>query len=297
MNPISTSTSAHLRRSRVRLGSAQRGTRGAARHLLPADGPFAIAGATAAPSPDVVISEVYGGGGNSGATFTHDFIELYNRGADPVNLSGWSVQYASASGTTYQLTELSGAIGAGEHYLVQQNAGSGGTSPLPAPDATGSISMSASSAKVALALGASALTCGTSCAAVAGVRDFVGYGSANDFEGAAATPGQSNTTAATRDAARQDTDQNGVDSRLRSRHRRTAEPVVSRSHRHPAWSSTRFRARNTARRSKARPSATFPGWSPSTPATASGCRTPPPTTTSPPVRGSSSSPDLPRPQP
>ena len=58
-------------------------------------GPFAIASATAAPSPDVVNSEVYGGGGNSGATFTHDFIELYNRGADPVNLSGWSLQYAS----------------------------------------------------------------------------------------------------------------------------------------------------------------------------------------------------------
>jgi len=159
----------------------------------------------------VVISEVYGGGGNSGATFTHDFIELYNRGADPVNLSGWSVQYASASGTTYQLTELSGAIGAGEHYLVQQNAGSGGTSPLPAPDATGSISMSASSGKVALALGASALTCGTSCAAVAGVRDFVGYGSANDFEGDATAPGLSNTTAATRNPVRLDTDQNGVD--------------------------------------------------------------------------------------
>lgn len=71
--------------------------------------------------------------------------------------------------------------------------------------------MSASSGKVALALGASALTCGTSCADVAGVRDFVGYGSANDFEGDAAAPGLSNTTAATRNPARLDTDQNGAD--------------------------------------------------------------------------------------
>ena len=29
---------------------------------------------------DVVISQVYGGGGNAGATLTHDFVELFNRG-------------------------------------------------------------------------------------------------------------------------------------------------------------------------------------------------------------------------
>ena len=32
----------------------------------------------------VVISQVYGGGGNSGATLTHDFIELFNRGTTTV---------------------------------------------------------------------------------------------------------------------------------------------------------------------------------------------------------------------
>ncbi len=37
----------------------------------------------AAVSPNVVISQVYGGGGNSGAPFTHDFIELFNRGSAP----------------------------------------------------------------------------------------------------------------------------------------------------------------------------------------------------------------------
>ena len=30
----------------------------------------------------------------------NDFIELYNRGAAPVDLTGWSVQYASAAGTS-----------------------------------------------------------------------------------------------------------------------------------------------------------------------------------------------------
>ncbi|MCB0159237.1 MAG: lamin tail domain-containing protein, partial [Caldilineaceae bacterium] len=46
----------------------------------------------------VVISQIYGGGGNSGATFTHDFVELFNPGPDPVVLTGWSVQYAKADG-------------------------------------------------------------------------------------------------------------------------------------------------------------------------------------------------------
>ncbi|MEQ1530867.1 MAG: hypothetical protein ABL925_16240, partial [Methylococcales bacterium] len=33
-----------------------------------------------AVSPNIVISQVYGGGGNTGATYKNDFIELFNRG-------------------------------------------------------------------------------------------------------------------------------------------------------------------------------------------------------------------------
>ena len=43
--------------------------------------PAATAKPVLAVSPDVVISEVYGGGGNAGATLTNDFIELFNRGS------------------------------------------------------------------------------------------------------------------------------------------------------------------------------------------------------------------------
>ncbi len=170
-----------------------------------------FASPAAAVSPDVVISQVYGGGGNSGATYTNDFIELYNRGSVAVDVSAWSVQYASAAGTSYQVTKLTGSVAPGTHYLVQESAGSGGTTALPTPDASGSIAMSATSGKVALVASQTALSCGATCATAPGVRDFVGYGTANDFEGAAA-PALTNTTADLRaGGGTVDTDNNAAD--------------------------------------------------------------------------------------
>src|SRR5579884_3380882 len=61
-------------------------------------------GAPRSVSAEVVISQVYGGGGNSGATLKHDFIELFNRGVSSVDLTGWSVQYAPATGDAWQVT-------------------------------------------------------------------------------------------------------------------------------------------------------------------------------------------------
>jgi uncharacterized protein len=174
---------------------------------------LSAANPASAASVDVVISQVYGGGGNSGATFTNDFVELHNRGTAPVDLTGWSVQYASAAGTSWAVTPLSGSIAPGGFYLVQEGQGAGGTTPLPAPDATGTIAMSATNGKVALATSATPLPCGAACHGDAGVRDLVGYGTANDFEGAAPAPGLSNTTAALRGAGGlgADTDNNAAD--------------------------------------------------------------------------------------
>ncbi|MCX5233561.1 lamin tail domain-containing protein [Streptomyces sp. NBC_00233] len=139
-----------------------------------------------AVSTSVVISEIYGGGGNNGAIYNVDFIELYNRGTTTVSLDGWTVQYASATGSSWQTTALSGSLKPGRHYLVKQ-AGNGVGTPLPAPDATGTISLSATAGKVALSDKSRALTCSSSCTTVPGVRDFVGYGStASSFEGSPA---------------------------------------------------------------------------------------------------------------
>jgi uncharacterized protein len=155
------------------------------------------------------VSQVYGGGGNSGAYYTHDFIELFNAGDAPVDITGWSVQYASATGSTWQVTSLSGTIQPGGYYLVQQAQGAGGTAPLPTPDAIGSIFMSATNGKVALVDNTTALsgTCPKD------VVDFVGFGSnANCFEGSGPTATLSNTTAAIRDSGGcGDTDDNAAD--------------------------------------------------------------------------------------
>jgi phosphatidylserine/phosphatidylglycerophosphate/cardiolipin synthase-like enzyme len=133
-------------------------------------------------SAQVVISEVYGGGGNSGSIFTNDFIELYNPADSVVSLNECSVQYASATATgTWKVTYLNGSIAPHGFYLIQEAAGSSGTINLPFPDAIGVINMSAASGKVAL--------CNTTTALIganpgsSGIIDLVGFGTANFYEG------------------------------------------------------------------------------------------------------------------
>ncbi len=183
---------------------------------------FVLAGSASSPtagsavSPDIVVSQVYGGGGNTGATLTNDFIELFNRGSSSVDVTGWSVQYASSAGSSWQRTNLSGSLAPGGYYLVQEAAGTGGTTPLPTPDATGAIAMSATSGKVALVTNQTLLTCGASpgdCLPNPSIRDFVGYGSAaTNFEGSGPTPTLSNTTAGLRNGGGcTETDNNAAD--------------------------------------------------------------------------------------
>jgi len=164
-------------------------------------------GAVQAVSTNLVISQVYGGGGNSGATYKNDFVEIYNLGGTGVDVTGWTVQYASATGSTWQKTTLSGIIPSGGYYLVQEAAGAGGTVNLPTPDAVGVIAMAASNGKVALVDNDIALA--GSCPTT--VIDFVGFGTANCSE-TAPTAAISNTTAALRKSdGALDTDNNSTD--------------------------------------------------------------------------------------
>jgi uncharacterized protein len=171
-------------------------------------GLLAAAQPAQAVSPSIVVSQVYGGGGNTGATYKNDFIELFNRGTTAVDVTGWSVQYASSAGTTWQVTPLTGTIAPGSYFLVQEAAGADGTTDLPAPDATGNIAMSANNGKVALRSSSAALA--GSCP-LPDTIDFVGYGTANCSETAPA-PGLVNTTADLRGQdGCQETDNNSTD--------------------------------------------------------------------------------------
>ena len=162
----------------------------------------------------VVISQVYGGGGNSGSVYTNDFVELFNAGDQAQDLAGWSVQYSSATGVgAWQVTPLSGTIQPGRYFLIQEAAGTGGTTSLPSPDfAAGSIAMSATAGKIALLSGLAAL----SGACPTGATDFVGYGAVNCSEGsttgATPAPALTNTTAGFRAGQGcTDRDQNNLD--------------------------------------------------------------------------------------
>jgi predicted extracellular nuclease len=164
-----------------------------------------------AVSPNLVISQVYGGGGNAGSVYTRDYIEIFNRSAVPVTMTNWSVQYAAATGTAWTVTTLNGTVPAGGYFLVAQAAGAGGTTALPTPEVTGTIAMSATAGKVALVNTNTALT--GACPTGAQIVDFVGFGTtANCFEGTAPTPAPSNINAVLRSPSScTDTDANNTD--------------------------------------------------------------------------------------
>jgi predicted extracellular nuclease len=198
--------------------------------------PMQSAGAV---STSIVISQVYGGGGNSGAPLNSDFIELFNRGTSAVSLAGWSVQYTSATGTgnfgsaTNLITPLSGSLAPGQYLLVQEASGTTG-SPLPTPDVTDStpINMAAGGGKVALVNTTTPLGCNggsTPCspAALATIVDLIGWDGSNFFEGSGPGPTTTNTTAALRASnGCIDTDNNASDFALGApAPRNTASPL------------------------------------------------------------------------
>ncbi|MFM7297949.1 MAG: lamin tail domain-containing protein, partial [Planctomycetota bacterium] len=160
---------------------------------------FALPGAA-----QVRLSQIYGGGGNVAAMWSSDFIELHNSGA-PQSLAGWSVQYASASGSSWQVTPLPNlTLGTGQYLLVRQASGTTLPSPqtvqLPAADVLGAISMSSSDGKVALCSGTTPLS-GASPVDPS-IVDFVGYGSGASwnepgapFDSARNAPSPSSSTA------------------------------------------------------------------------------------------------------
>ena len=162
----------------------------------------------------VTISQVYGGGGNGSATYTNDYVELYNPTGNTITITGWSLQYASAAGTSWTNKQpLGGIIGPGEYYLVQLASGGANGAPLPvSPNISGDINISATTGKIALVNNSTTLT-GDCPLGGSHIVDFVGYGTgATCHEGTANAPGPGNSTAIFRkNNGSLDSDQNGTD--------------------------------------------------------------------------------------
>ncbi len=138
----------------------------------------------------VVISEVYAAGGESGAALRNDFIELYNPSAAAVSLNNYSLQYNPQNGGgNYDVAVLGNlSIPANGYFLVQfASSGANGAVLSVTPNATSTINLGSTGGRIALVNTTAALS-NSAAANAPGILDFVGYGGTDRFEGAGVSP-------------------------------------------------------------------------------------------------------------
>lgn len=195
----------------------------------------------AAPSPNgpnncppppvespIVISQFYGAGGNEGAVYQNDYVELFNKTDAAVDVTGWTLQYASATGSGWDFnkTPLGGPIGPGEYYLVRLASNGAIGASVPPANLSGPINMSGTDGKIALVASVDSLT-GECPLGNANLRDLVGYGNANCGEGNTKAPALTATTADFRlSGGFVDTDRNADDFNAGAPSPRRTAPIV-----------------------------------------------------------------------
>lgn len=169
--------------------------------------------AQAAVPTHVMITQVYGAGGNSGAVLNADYVELFNPTASTVTLSNYSVQYSSVAGTTIaSVTNLPASItlAPGQYYLVAAAAGANGAA-LPTPDSpNAAFAIAATAGKIYLVNSTNKLS--AACPATdASIVDFVAFGTGTNCAYGSAAPAPSTTKAVVRANACSITGDNSTD--------------------------------------------------------------------------------------
>ena len=174
---------------------------------------------TPAAASDIRISQIYTRGGEAGATFQPDFIEIFNAGTTTININGWGIIVDTFEGSTEQ------AVGArytsdtlvtpGMHLLIRfATAGNSGqplTGVLPTVTST---SLGSTSGKIFLLSPSQTQTtgCPTSIGPSGTVSDLLGYGPTTCSEGSPApAPPASNKSITRVNANCLDTDNNSTD--------------------------------------------------------------------------------------
>jgi hypothetical protein len=180
-------------------------------------GVFAAAPAFAAN--DVRFSQVYGGGGGATGYYAYDYVELFNSGCAAVDMSGWQLQYGSATGlfasNTFSIATLpAGAIiQSCGYYLVQVGSSVAGPPAIPVtPDFINTTGPNLSGTAGKLALLPAGTATGQTCEVITPLAiDMYGYGSATCFEGTAGPVGGVALVAVRNLGGRTDTDNNLAD--------------------------------------------------------------------------------------
>ncbi len=153
--------------------------------------------AQSAADPNIRISQIYTRGGEVGAAFQNDFVELFNRGNTDVDISGWSLNISNFSGTPPNIqisatnikffSAISLIISPGSHLLIKfGGSGSSGQAitspdidlnPFPISDTGGQIVLLGKDKTLPFSY------CPAAPDLTGAVVDYVGYGTAICYEG------------------------------------------------------------------------------------------------------------------
>ena len=181
--------------------SASRKSLGAAFAIALAAGTVSVVPPTASAATDgsnVVINEVYGGGGNKGAEFDSDFVELYNPTDQPIDVTGWKIEQRAVNNNVGNTHTLTGVVPAKSTFLITSTPGSNGDAITDSDDTTATFNFSGKGA-IAVLLDANNTEV-----------DLLGWGGASRAEGTAAA-GTANATSIQRTTLGVDTDNNAAD--------------------------------------------------------------------------------------
>lgn len=157
-------------------------------------------------SPHLVISQFQTGG----ATANDEFVEIFNRGTDPIDLNGYRLVYRSASGSNDVQNPLASwntttIIPAGGYYLIAATTYDGATSPNRTYDPSAlAVSMGGGGGGLAIRFGDNN---------TGAIIDSVGWGTATNIfvEGAVTAAPAINNSQARANNGCQDTDNNSGD--------------------------------------------------------------------------------------